>query len=94
MNLPRPMVLGCLLVLTCSDGLGGKVKTFINGALAQVSEDYQDSKRAVLQTESDLASGAQAQQGCVYVAVSKAVAYPRIGATRRSDPSQRLRELS
>ena len=44
--------------------------------------------------ESDMISGSAMQPGVVYVAVSNALKYPKIGATRRVDPLMRLRELS
>jgi hypothetical protein len=48
----------------------------------------------LLQMEQDLCNGIKPTMGGVYVAVSDAVEYPKIGATRKSHPSTRLRDLS
>ena len=64
-------------------------------ALAEIDLDDKEFKNnEILQMEQDLCSGVQPTMGGVYVAVSKAVKYPKIGATRRSHPSARLAELS
>ena len=64
-------------------------------ALIEINiDDTQSKNNELLQMEQDLCSGIKPTKGCVYVAVSKAVKYPKIGATRKSHPSARLRELS
>lgn len=64
-------------------------------ALFEVSSDYQKVRHEeLLELELDVCNQTAPARGCVYVAVSPAVKYPKIGATRRSDPSLRLRELS
>ena len=79
---------------SCPDALCG-FEAQILGALTRVSGMYQDYRHSeLLEMESDFCCGLSPQEGCVYVAVSRVVRYPKIGATRRSDPSQRLKELS
>ena len=67
-------------------------------ALSLVSQEYQSIRfQELLDMEKDLCTAvgkAQPAPGFLYVAISSAVRYPKIGATRRSDPSLRLRELS
>ena len=64
-------------------------------ALMTVSRIYAKTRyEELLQMESDMISGSAMQPGVVYVAVSNALKYPKIGATRRVDPLMRLRELS
>ena len=60
------------------------------------AEDKQTRHDDMLQMELDLCSGVRsiALAGGVYVAVSKAVKFPKIGATRKGDPTQRLQTLS
>jgi hypothetical protein len=58
------------------------------------NDDKHFRKCELLQMEQDLYNGAKPTMGGVYVAVSKAVKYPKIGATRRGHPSSRLQELS
>ena len=64
-------------------------------ALVEIdSNDRQAKYNEMIEMEQDLCSGVQPTTGGVYVALSKAVKYPKIGATRRSHPSARLQELS
>jgi hypothetical protein len=64
-------------------------------ALMSISKEYRDGRfEELLQMEEDFHSGISATTGLVYVAVSKAIRFPKIGATRRSDPALRLKELS
>jgi hypothetical protein len=82
---------------TCPDALlrFEKFESHVLSALVEISRSYQEERfRELLQMEEDFNSGATPTQGLVYVAMSKAVKFPKIGATRRSDPAPRLRELS
>ena len=58
------------------------------------AEDKQTRHDEMLQMELDLCSGVRSLAGGVYVAVSKAVKFPKIGATRKGDPAPRLQALS
>ena len=58
------------------------------------AEDKQIRHDEMLQMELDLCSGVRSLAGGVYVAVSKAVKFPKIGATRKGDPTPRLQALS
>lgn len=58
------------------------------------AEDKQTRRDEMLQMELDLCSGMRSLTGGVYVAVSKAVKFPKIGATRKGDPAPRLQALS
>ena len=63
--------------------------------LGALSEDYRRGRWAeLLEMERAFSRGCQPNPGFVYVAISDAIKYPKIGATRRSDPSVRLKELS
>ena len=64
-------------------------------AISVVSSVYQKSRfDEFLEMEKDCMQRTLPVSGCVYVAISRAVKYPKIGATRRSDPLCRLKELS
>jgi len=70
-------------------------------ALTGVSRNYQKQRYdELLETETDLSIGVTPRKGMFYVAVSRAVQrgggvyIPKLGATRRSDPMIRLKELS
>jgi hypothetical protein len=64
-------------------------------ALLKIDSDDKHFRNCeLLQMEEDLCNGIKPTMGCVYVAVSDAVKYPKIGATRKSHPSARLRDLS
>ena len=59
------------------------------------AEDKQTRNDELIQMELDICSGAALPcAGGVYVAVSKAVKFPKIGATRKSEPAPRLKALS
>lgn len=64
-------------------------------AILNICDNYQAAKlEEVLQMEQDLNSRLTPSPGTVYVAVSKSIKYPKIGATRRENATQRLKELS
>jgi len=82
---------------TCPDALA-KFEEFEANVLIALLEIDEDDKHfrssELLQMEEDFFKGVKPAMGGVYVAVSSAVKYPKIGATRRSHPSGRLTELS
>ena len=81
----------CLNALACFEDFEAHVLP----ALLEVSRAYQKERLdEILQLEEEFRAGATPMQGLVYVAMSQAVQFPKIGATRRSDPGPRLRELS
>ena len=64
-------------------------------ALVEISKDYQKCKNdEILDMEMDLCNNVSPQKGTFYVAVSRSLQFPKLGATRKSDPSQRLLQLS
>lgn len=69
-------------------------------ALTNTSQDYQKQRyNEFLEAETDVFNGAPLQKGMFYVAVSRSVMrgsvhIPKLGATRRSDPMIRLKELA
>ena len=69
-------------------------------ALADVSQNYQKQRyEELLEAETDLSNGVPPRKGTFYVTVSLAVLrgrkyIPKMGATRRSNPMARLKELS
>jgi hypothetical protein len=64
-------------------------------ALFNVSQDYQALRlNELLELEEAVQTGTPPTVGLVYVAVSECIKHPKIGATRRSDPAQRMKELS
>jgi hypothetical protein len=64
-------------------------------ALFNVSQDYQALRlNELLELEEAVQTGTPPAVGLVYVAVSECIKHPKIGATRRSDPAQRMKELS
>ena len=69
-------------------------------ALTEISQSYQSQKNEeILEAENDQCNGAPSQKGMFYVAVTRSVMrgstyIPKLGATRRSDPMIRLKELS
>jgi hypothetical protein len=75
-------------------------ETSVLSALTKISQDYQKQKcQELLEAEDDQYNTVPPQTGMFYVAVSRAVLrgsvyIPKLGATRRSDPMIRLRELS
>ena len=81
----------CPLALSTFEEFEANVLT----ALLEVSCAYQKNRfEDLLETEKDYSEGVLPPSGHVYVAVSKAVQYPKIGATRRGDPNYRIKELS
>ena len=82
---------------TCSDALSRfeQFEAHVLPALLKTSMAYQTERLSeLLQMEEDFQAGVRPVQGLVYVAVSNSVKFPKIGATRREDPTARLRELS
>jgi len=64
-------------------------------ALRKIGDiDQQERYKEILDYEEEVSKGLQPTAGGVYVAVSRAVKQPKIGATRKNDPSQRMREIS
>ena len=64
-------------------------------ALLNISKDYQKTRfEELLELEEASQSCTPPTPGLVYVAVSQCIKYPKIGATRRSDPEIRMKELS
>ena len=64
-------------------------------ALFNVSQDYQALRlNELLELEEAVQTGTPPAVGLVYVAVSECIKHPKIGATRRSDPVERMKELS
>ena len=72
-----------------------RFEEFESNVLGALSEDYRRGRWVeLLEMERAFSRGCQPSPGFVYVAISDAIKYPKIGATRRSDPSVRLKELS
>jgi len=64
-------------------------------ALREIGDiDHHERYSELLLFEEEVNSGIQQTKGGVYVSISKAVKYPKIGATRKSDPAQRMKEIS
>jgi len=82
---------------TCPDALQQfeEFESSVLPALLEMDKDDRQTRHnEMLQMEQDLCSGVKPVSGGVYVAMSNAVKYPKIGATRRAHPSGRLQELS
>ena len=82
---------------TCPDALQRfeDFEASVSDALKLVSDECRKGRsEELLQMEQDYCNAVGPGMGFVYVAISEAINIPKIGATRRNDPSYRLRELS